>query len=57
MYKDAGIRRRTLKRGLTLIQARVHCSDPETSSSTATGSSVVARTRRLGDWFDGYESE
>lgn len=57
MYKDAGIRRRTIKRGLTLEQARTHCSDPETSSRTATGSVAVARTRRLGDWFDGYESE
>lgn len=57
MYKDAGIRRRTIKRGLTLEQARAHCSDPETSSRTATGSAAVARTRRLGDWFDGYESE
>jgi len=57
MYKDAGIRRRTIKRGLTLEQARAHCSNPETSSRTATGSAEVARTRRLGDWFDGYESE
>jgi hypothetical protein len=57
MYKDAGIRRRTIKRGLTLDQARAHCSNPETSSRTATGSAAVSRTRRLGDWFDGYESE
>ena len=57
MYKDAGIRRRTLKRGLTLEQAQTHCSDHETSSSTATGPEAVARTRRLGGWFDGYESE
>ena len=57
MYKDAGIRRRVIARGLTLEQARAHCSDPETSSHTATGSAAVARTRRLGDWFDGYESE
>ena len=57
MYKDAGVRRRTIKRGLTLIQARAHCADPETSSSTATKATPRARTRRLGDWFDGYESE
>jgi Zn-finger nucleic acid-binding protein len=30
-YKDAGIRRRTIKRGLTLDEARAHCKEAETS--------------------------
>jgi hypothetical protein len=52
-YKHGG--RRTIERGLTLEQAQAHCQDPETSSSTCTTSVGRARTRRMGDWFDGYE--
>ncbi len=57
LYKDADIRRRVIARGLTLEEARAHCSDPETSSSTATTPEAKARTAKLGPWFDGYESE
>ena len=57
LYKDADIRRRVIARGLTLDEARAHCSDPETSSSTATTPEAKARTAKLGPWFDGYESE
>lgn len=46
--------RRTILRRVTLEQAQAHCSDPETSSSTATGAAARRRTRRLGPWFDGY---
>ena len=55
LYKSAGIRSRVIRRGLTLEQARSHCSDPETSSSTCTNSIGKRRTRRVGDWFDAYE--
>jgi hypothetical protein len=54
-YFDAGIRRRIIETGLTLAQAQAHCSDPETSSSTAKGKVAKARTRAVGKWFDGYE--
>ena len=54
-YQNSRIRRRVILTGLTLEEAREHCNDPETSSSTATGSEAVARTRRVGAWFDGYE--
>lgn len=54
-YKDAGIRRRVIEEAVTLAEARAHCNDPETSSSTATGKVAKARTRRVGAWFDGYE--
>lgn len=50
-------RRRTIMTGLTLQEAQQHCSNPETSSSTATSSAARARTRRMGAWFDGYEKE
>lgn len=57
MYKNAPIRQRTLKRGLTLEQAQAHCSNPETSSSTCKDRVNLRRTIRVGHWFDGYEAE
>jgi hypothetical protein len=54
-YRDAEPGHRIIRRGLTLAEAQAHCSDPETSSSTATSPAARARTRRLGAWFDGYE--
>lgn len=54
-YKDDPHRNRTIKTGLTLEEAQEHCSDPETSSSTATGADARRRTLIHGDWFDGYE--
>ena len=53
-YRDAWPNRRTIRRGLTLAEAQAHCTDPETSSSTATGAVARRRTARLGAWFDGY---
>jgi len=37
--------------GLTLVEARDHCQDPETSSRTTTTDDEP------GTWFDGYEVE
>lgn len=54
-YESANIRRRIIDTGLTLEQAKAHCSDPETSSSTCIKAAGKARTKRLGRWFDGYE--
>lgn len=50
-------RPRTIKTGLTLEQAREHCRNPETSSSTCLTAAARRRTRRLGPWFDGYERD
>jgi hypothetical protein len=47
-------RGRVIRRGLTLEEAQAHCSDPETSSSTATSAKASAITRRVGPWFDSY---
>ena len=44
----------TIKRGLSLDEAQAHCSDKETSSSTCTNRAGVARTKRVGPWFDAY---
>jgi hypothetical protein len=54
-YKDGRQRRRIIRERVTLEEAQRHCSDPETSSSTATSKTGKARTRRVGPWFDGYE--
>jgi hypothetical protein len=50
-------RRRTLDTGLTRNEVHEHCNDPETSSSTCTGRTAKARTRKYGDWFDTFEVE
>lgn len=56
-YFSAGIQRRVIRRGLTLEEAKAHCQDPQTSSSTCTNKAGRARTRRIGHWFDGYQKE
>ena len=57
VYFNRPGRRRTILRNVTLAEAQAHCSDPETSSSTATGSAARRRTRNLGKWFDSYVEE
>lgn len=57
MYFSAGAGKRVIARGLTLEQAQTHCRNPEASSKTATSAKAKARTRRLGPWFDGFDSE
>lgn len=47
--------RRTIIARCTLAEAKRHCNDPETSSSTAKGAAARRRTRRVGRWFDGWE--
>lgn len=47
--------RRGLPKNLTEQEAQAHCHDPNTSSSTCWKTAPVQRTRRHGDWFDGYE--
>lgn len=56
-YRNDYTPTRTIERGLTLEEAQEHCKDPETSSRTCTKPAATRRTRRLGDWFDGYTSE
>lgn len=49
--------KRTIETGLTLEQVQDHCSDPESSSEKCTNAAGRARTRKHGDWFDGYYRE
>lgn len=53
MYFKGG--KRTIQTGLTLEQAQRHCSNPETSSRTATTARARHRTAARGPWFEGYE--
>ena len=54
MYFKGG--QRVIKRNVTLEEAQKHCRDPETSSKTCTSYAGKARTKRLGAWFDCYDS-
>jgi len=47
----------TLDTGLSLEEARAHCSDPETSSSTCTTLAGLQRTEDMGPWMDVYYKE
>ena len=53
-YFNDHTRSRTIETGLTLEQARAHCSNPETSSRTCTKSGPKRITKRNGPWFDSY---
>jgi len=43
-----------IKKNLTLAEAKAHCHDPETSSSTAKSAKAVRLTDSHGPWFDGF---
>ena len=59
-YYEDGRRPRTIKRGLTLEQARKHCEDPETSSMTAKNAcngnqeAINRWHEKQKHWFDGF---
>ena len=55
MFKSPDHPTQVVKSGLTLREAREHCKDPETSSSTT--QLGQERTEKFGDWFDGYEED
>lgn len=56
-YDDVDRPRRVIARRLSETQARAHCRDPETRSSTATGMAAADHTRRYGAWVDHYTHE
>ena len=43
--------------GLTREQAEEHCQRGSSSSFTATDPTARSRTRRKGEWFDGFTAE
>jgi hypothetical protein len=57
MYFNDEYPTRTIKKGLTKEEAMAHCNDIETSSSTCTNYSGIARTKKKGAWFDGFTTQ
>ena len=57
IYKNPYTNSRVIKRGLTLEEAQAHCRDPESSSSRCTKPEKLRITRRMGEWFDGYDDD
>jgi hypothetical protein len=56
-FQDPNVSNRTIAHGLSLEQAQIHCKDPESSSKTCQKPHNRARTRKLGEWFDGFKKE
>lgn len=46
---------RVIKTNLTLAEARAHCKDPETSSTTC--KNETANEEGNGPWFDSFDEE
>jgi hypothetical protein len=46
-----------IKTGLTLDEAREHCTDNESASKTATSTMATEYTAKHGAWFDGFTEE
>ena len=57
MYQNDAFPSEVVADGLSLVEARCHCKLRETSSRTCVESENVERTRRCGQWFEGYEAE
>lgn len=56
MYQN-NIPDRIIKTGVTLEEAKNHCNDPETSSSTCSTPENLEHLRKYGPWFDGYDED
>lgn len=46
-----------IETGLSLDEAREHCNDVESSSSSCTSPAGRARLLSMGEWFDSFERE
>lgn len=56
-YFDGSNPPRVVKRGLTLAEARKHCNNDESASSTCKLAKNVRRTKAKGPWYDIYTKE
>ena len=50
-------RKRTILTRLMLEEARDHCRNPNSSSSTAPSAVTIRRTEKIGLWFDSFDLE
>lgn len=57
MFQAADVDSYTVRKNLSLAAAQAHCSNPETSSSTAKSKRARTITQLMGPWFDGYEKQ
>lgn len=57
IFQKGSIPNQIIKTGLTKAQAQAHCRNKETSSTTCTLPENVARTKKYGHWFDGFNQE
>ena len=48
---------KTIKRGMTLQEARAWCKDPETNSSTAKSKKAQSLLEKYGEWYDGFAED
>jgi len=48
---------KTIKRGLTLEEARAWCKDPETNSRTAKNKEAHKILQKYGEWYDGFAED
>lgn len=62
-FYQSGSRPRIRRKGFTLRQAQEHCSDPETSSRTATKAcngnpeAIERWNKKQKHWFEGYSDK
>lgn len=56
-FQREGKPNEVLRTGVTMEEAKRHCQDPETSSSTCTSEAAKAITAAYGIWFDGWTEE
>ena len=56
-FENENVTTRVIKKNLTEKEAKDHCKDPETSSSTCKLWHNRNRTKRLGRWFDGWTEQ
>ena len=57
LYSNEEIPSRVVKWGLTEAEAKAHCKDPETSSTTCKLPANIAHTEKYGHWFDGFDED
>jgi hypothetical protein len=56
-FQNESLENKTIYEGMTLEEAKAHCNDPESSSRSCTSAEGRARTKKFGNWFDGYTEE
>lgn len=56
-FYQRGFPSKVLRRHVSLEEAQEHCSNPLTSSRTASTPEAQSHTCQFGPWFDGYRKE